>query len=839
MDHNQSGKRKDRRKKMNEASPGVLIVGGGVAGMAAAQLLSDFKVSVHVVEKRDRLGGHSAMWPCMATRSCVNCGACLSIEMASVTASRDNVTTHLNTRVKSVEKSAHGFAVALENGEDFAVQKIIVATGFTPFDPAGFPSYHVNTQKNVITTAKLNEILKEESLEAFLGGKSSPEIAFIQCVGSRNRKIGNDYCSQVCCKVAMRHVNKLLHRMPDARLTMFYMDLQLIGKETRSFYNGLSGKAALVQGVPAEILENPENSKLKIVVEDREDMSRVTREFDMVVLSVGMEPSRDMGATAGMLGLQPDSWGFFSDGSSLVDNVYIAGCARAPGDILTSMQDGRVTAGKVLADLDLLENPMLNVAVFGDGPQAQATARGIAANGATAWLFGTNGGGAESDRLIALGDAKIFQVSGTAGKFDISYDKDGRRQNLACAAIVSALEPVFEEVNPALDSPDVISPEAFASLISENPDKCPEKVVILFDYSGPENKNWVRMGLKDAIRAKSAGKKVSIVANKMLVHKADGQRLYDRARKEGVSFFRYENLRDIHIERSQNGIVIALKEATLPTSLEINIECDCLVLPPKIHPPAKAAETAAMLKENVDQEGFLQSPNVRHRLTRSPRKGIFFAGSCHDECDGEDLEAEIKDIIAFLKTRPLDLPDVDTGVKINEKMCAQCLTCYRICPHSAIVLTETMRPRIVSDACFSCHLCVANCPAYAIDSDKFPKEAFAKMAKKEQTVIFACERSAYLAASGMQIPDNVRLVKIPCACRINSDVILKSLLNGASRVIVTGCYEGNCRSTQGAREAALGVKQVLRIPGMDDSRAAFEPVAANETAKIRRIISKA
>ena len=85
---------------MNERSPSILILGGGVAGMAAARSLDHQDLSVHLVEEQEQLGGKAALWSCMATDTCKNCGACLSQAMAQRVAGQDNVTLHLKTKPK-------------------------------------------------------------------------------------------------------------------------------------------------------------------------------------------------------------------------------------------------------------------------------------------------------------------------------------------------------------------------------------------------------------------------------------------------------------------------------------------------------------------------------------------------------------------------------------------------------------------------------------------------------------------------------------------------------------------------------------------------------------------
>ncbi|WP_457553240.1 FAD-dependent oxidoreductase [Desulfobacula sp.] len=823
---------------MKKAIPNILIIGGGVAGMAAAQTLADQNVAVYLVEKENSLGGHAAMWACMATETCENCGACLSIGMVDQVKKQNNISLHLNTSVKTIHKKEQGYEVILCDKTLFNVEKIIVATGFSPFNPVQTNSLHYGEYENLITTAQLNTFLKEETLTKLLNQKPDPKIAFIQCVGSRNREQGRDYCSQVCCKVSMRHANKLIHLYPESSITLFHMDLQVIGKETRPLFESLAQNIDLVQGVPAEILKDSQTNMLTLVTEDRENNARVLKAFDLIVLSVGMMPAPTLEATCGILDLKPNSWGFFNtDQANLSKDVTIAGCAKGPKDILASKQDGKMAAGKILEDLGLNTKKKLPIAVFGQGFQADITARAISFRGYPTTLFGPGESLSKDIPVTILNGSSIITISGTAGNFSIYYKFKNEKKYLTCAAIIAAFEPEQSLNRLKNISNASLSLDAFSQLVEKGPDHCPDNIVILLDYFGPEVKSFSRLALKTAVKAKVLGKNISIIMNKMLVHGAAGQRLYDTARQQGIDFFRFETNEDLKIEDSGKGFLIKLKEATLP-SIELDLNYDCLVLPQGLIPATGFKDAAKLLRQSLDREGFLQSANIRHRLTGSPRKGIFFTGTCHDETDRDDLDKEINEILSDFSTGSFNLPANDTGVEINQKKCAQCLTCIRICPHSAIIMNGKNRPQIVPDACFSCHLCVASCPAYAIESKALDNDQIAQKIKKDKTIILACERSAALAAASLALPDHITLIPVPCACRISSDIILKALLNGASKVIVTGCHEENCRSLTGSSVADASVRQVLSIPGMKASKVVWEPIAANETKTFERIISK-
>ena len=843
---------------MEKISPSVLILGGGVAGMAAASSLADQDLSVHIVEEQDHLGGHAALWACMATDTCKQCGACLSIEMAEQTAAQNNIAIHLNTRIKTLKKTDQGIEASLTTGETITAAKAIMATGFSPFDPAKISSFHTDTSKNVITTAELNTRFREKSLDDLLDHTQTPRIAFIQCVGSRNRELKKDYCSQVCCKISLRHAEKLLHEIPDARVTIFHMDLQIMGKEIRQKIQELSCQIELVQGVPAEILESSTAHAVTMVVEDSATQSRTAREFDLVVLSVGMGPSNRIDETAALLGVSPNAWGFFNTPEAEISNdIYIAGCAAGPKDILSSRQEGQIIGAKVLEDLGLDKPPEIKIAVIGEGPQAGEIVREVTARGYPVYCFSAPADAEVSIGTILLTHAKILALEGTIGNFSIFYDDQGKKKNLNCDVIIAAPEPVIQQ---NAGNGKFKAAMGLAAFVKQPPEDCLDKTIILLDYFGPERKSFARQALIAAMAAREAEKEIIIVMNKMLVHNALGQKLYDQARKLGIQFLRFNTREDIKIQARKKGFHLSIKEATLP-SLELDLECNTLVLPPIIIHGPEFVDIAKHLGSSLDNEGFLQSPNVRHRLIQSPKKGIFFAGTCHDEIDGHDLGREIKDILSDLTTQ--FRPGKDIGVEINEKKCAKCLTCYRICPHGAIILNEKMRPQIVPDACFSCHLCVANCPAYAIESTNFTNDQIIDLinnkthinnktnennirknytgktqANDDPVIIFACEQSAVLAAHKISLPENTRLISIPCASRISSDMILKTLIQGASKIIVSGCHEGNCRSMDGSRTARAEIARISRIPGVDFGKVVWEPVAANESRKLQHIISK-
>jgi heterodisulfide reductase subunit A len=147
---------------MTDSSPNVLILGGGVAGLSAAEYLGSRGLQVYLVEKADHLGGKARDWACMATDKCRHCGACLCAELVDRVNRLENVTVFLESTLSALEKKNDTYDIALSgNGpEKIEAGAVLIATGMSLYDPAEQPDLGYTDHDNVITTAELNVYLK-------------------------------------------------------------------------------------------------------------------------------------------------------------------------------------------------------------------------------------------------------------------------------------------------------------------------------------------------------------------------------------------------------------------------------------------------------------------------------------------------------------------------------------------------------------------------------------------------------------------------------------------------------------------------------------------------------
>jgi len=833
--------------KFNLNNKTVMVIGGGVAGMAAAKKLLHNGIIVHLIEKTDRLGGNALNLACMATDTCQHCSACLSIELADQLSRDTHLNTYYNADILGIQKIKNKYKVCLggEIEQDIETDKIIVTTGYIPARPEGLLGQAYENNERIITTLELNKIFKNNNLQNYLPNINSPKIGFIQCVGSRNRELGNDYCSQVCCNISLRHIEKLIHLYPNAKISLFYIDLQIIGKEIRSKIDSLSKHIDLIQGVPFEI-HSKENGSLSIIRENQKTGNRMDDQYDMMVLSVGIKASGSTSGFVDVMEIPLDKWGFVKKRNRTAQkDLYVAGCASGPVDIITAKQQGVLCAADIIQSFHLKQESTNQsgraVAVIGDGHHACETASAILHNGYSVWMFGHDAKKEiKTPGIHYICDVQMISIKGAVGTFSIVYKEFEKIRQKNVAAIIVA-EPTNTVITgEKLNLPQqVLYPlKKFVSCVQNNPETIPGELVFWLDFSGPEYKVFSRTALNQALKLAKKGKQIIFIMCNMLVHKLKGQHLYDMARKQGIRFLRIDSPDVVNVQKKNGKIRFKLKEKTLK-NITVSFESDWLIIPEKRVPGKNNPLIARLLKDRLDSEGYLQSANVRHRMTTSPRKGIFYTGSCHDETDLHDKEVERELILSFLQ----DIADTKASndlasVEINSKKCKKCLTCLRTCPHSAIILKNGINPFIVQEACFSCGLCLSLCPAIAIESDVFSDESYTGSVSKNEITVFACERSGALSSKLIENGEYLHIQAVSCVCRISKNILLKTLENGTKRIILAGCHNNNCRSIKGTQKAKVRIKQITKLIGIDPLSIIHYPVAANESVKFDAFLAR-
>jgi len=339
----------------------ILIIGGGPSGLESARCVAELGGEVILIEKRERLGGTPDREGYAKLTHHWRDASEAMAEMANAATSHANVEVKYNAEVKGISGRAGSFTVEIEAGgtaESIEVGAIIVATGFQHFDPGrALQYYNYYTFPDVITLIDLEKMLKEHNVVRPSNGETPKKIAFIQCVGSRDRQIGNEYCSKVCCGIASKQSIELRQQIPDSKVMIFYIDMRMYGYWENEIYWPAQEKYKVnyIKGVISEVLKK--GDKLLIRGEDTTMSRPMEVEMDLVVLSVGMEPSAGTRAIAQLLDIQQNKYGFIEAGgaggldpvATSKEGIFVAGAAAGPADLTDSISAAGLAAGRALA----------------------------------------------------------------------------------------------------------------------------------------------------------------------------------------------------------------------------------------------------------------------------------------------------------------------------------------------------------------------------------------------------------------------------------------------------------------------------------------------------------
>ncbi|MFX1495798.1 MAG: FAD-dependent oxidoreductase, partial [Promethearchaeota archaeon] len=249
------------------------------------------------------------------------------------------------------------------------VGSIIIAQGSTLYNPLSLKQYGYGRFSNVITSSEFERILSASG--PFIGhvlrpsdGKVPEKVAWIQCIGSRDRRIGNDYCSAVCCMYAIKEAIIAKEHESDIECHIFFIDIRAYGKGFEEYYlraqelgiKFLRGKIALIN-------EDPHTKNLIIAYENTETGKVVEENFDMVVLSIGLQPSNSVIDLSIKLGVNLNKYNFYNTNilnpiETNKPGIFVCGTCSGPKDIPETVAEASGAAGKVSSLLSTERNTL-------------------------------------------------------------------------------------------------------------------------------------------------------------------------------------------------------------------------------------------------------------------------------------------------------------------------------------------------------------------------------------------------------------------------------------------------------------------------------------------------
>ncbi|UCG69164.1 MAG: CoB--CoM heterodisulfide reductase iron-sulfur subunit A family protein [Thermoplasmata archaeon] len=326
-----------------EVLPVVLVIGGGIAGMKAAQSLANQGYEVHLVEKEGELGG---MLKNLYTLFPFGIEAKEILDpLISAVKEHNRIEIHLNTEIKDIKGYIGNFTV-IANKIEIRTGTIIIATGAEVLKPEGMYGY--GSYKNVVTQLEFEEMLKK-------GDKIPKKVVMIQCVGARIPE--RTYCARICCMTAIKNGLAIKRKHPESEIYILYRDIITPGKEKEMLYQeAMDLGVKFIQYTEKHMPEvSSKDEKIKIKLKEPSLDEKLELEPDLLILSVPLVPREENPTLSKMLKVPLDKNGFFLEAhvklrplDFATDGIFLCGTARFPSDVNETMAQAYGAAGKAV-----------------------------------------------------------------------------------------------------------------------------------------------------------------------------------------------------------------------------------------------------------------------------------------------------------------------------------------------------------------------------------------------------------------------------------------------------------------------------------------------------------
>jgi heterodisulfide reductase subunit A len=337
----------------------VTIVGGGPAGMQAAVSLAQFGVKVEILEKQSQIGGHLLKWshlfPDVRPSEDI-------LNPLKLGLNHSNIEFSVGKQISSLQKNKGKWTIQAKDGFSTDSDAVILATGFSTFNAKQKEEYGYGVYSAVVTSEALESIFKGESAWPINIHEKDLRFGIVHCVGSRDAKCGNLYCSKVCCITAVKQAIELKKLFPTSTVYCFYMDMRMFGvgyeelyHEAQTKYNVQFIRGRLSEASPAE------KNRIQVKAEDTLLGRPVKVTLDMLVLMVGMTPSNQVVFDETAVQLKEPEFGtpfikpndvFLKMNSGDQTGLFFTGACKGPASIPEVLQDAKAAALEVIKYLN-------------------------------------------------------------------------------------------------------------------------------------------------------------------------------------------------------------------------------------------------------------------------------------------------------------------------------------------------------------------------------------------------------------------------------------------------------------------------------------------------------
>lgn len=330
----------------------IVIIGGGIAGIETASALTDAGHWVTVIEKEAQVGGKLNNWSYLFPD--FTSADKIKGELLDKCREKDFTILH-QTEISNLIRQNGRFNIETSGDQHLEADAVVVATGYELFDARRKEEYGYKIYDHVITSADLEKLFLPDGNLSVAAGANPKRIAFVHCVGSRDEKSGNHYCSKVCCITSVKQAIELKKRLPEAEIYCFYMDLRMYGKHFEELYREAQEKYD-IQFIRGRLSEASEKIDKSLLIKSEDTLSGrpLKMNVDLLVLLVGMEAGKGTTAAATTCGIGCETSGFLKTTDSFMmsnlseqEGIFLAGSCTAPMSVNDTILHARSAAMEV------------------------------------------------------------------------------------------------------------------------------------------------------------------------------------------------------------------------------------------------------------------------------------------------------------------------------------------------------------------------------------------------------------------------------------------------------------------------------------------------------------
>jgi heterodisulfide reductase subunit A len=328
--------------------PGVMIIGGGLAGMKAALSLADMNINSYIIEKEKELGGVLSRLHTLFP-SDIRASDVINPLIDEVRAS-DLITVYTGSTLETVDGFIGNFKAKINtpSGEqELEFGTVIIASGFNEMDMTG--RYGYGESPMVMTQTELEAHFKDNSLP------KPKTVVMINCAGAMEKE--RPYCCRVGCGVSIKNAKLIKEQYPNADIHILYRDIRMFGKDEEEYFaNVIENLRVKIVRYSADDLPDvniADNGSISVKVRDEVYQEELDLPADLVVLTAQTEGSPFTEKLMEMFKVPAGPGHFFIEAHAKIrpldfatDGVYFCGSAHFPKNLADAIAQAEGAASR-------------------------------------------------------------------------------------------------------------------------------------------------------------------------------------------------------------------------------------------------------------------------------------------------------------------------------------------------------------------------------------------------------------------------------------------------------------------------------------------------------------